>query len=425
LLLAMVTRLYACEAAEEAGLRAEMFSTPVHQAAFAALQATVAEIGQPDIRVVVTRMAGLGVARDVAESLFGDAMTLIQPAPRAGTWAKIVRDQYSDRRVGAMLDDVRSVLNAGRSGDEVRTALEEGVWRLRGDVDVQRRRLWADEIDGVWGAVDAGPVANPRHIDVPWLDLDPIMHGCDPGQLIIIAGRPGSCKSALAQNWAQHVVSEGSPVLYLSLEMPPDELVMRGYAMAAKVPFDAIKARKLTPSQRIRFDEARAEIREWPMFTEYPRKTGFAQLETAISRHVHEHGVRIAFIDHAQRIRAGHSWGGSKTHQMTEIVEDLKDLALMLDTPIVLLSQLNRENEKRADKRPQSSDLKETGALEENADKILLLHRPDLYGDDAATRNEVEVNVSKHRSGQPGKCSLHYQGSYYRLLDRSTREVSS
>lgn len=417
----MTEQARACRDAAQSGLRPAMFQSPLHQCAFAALIESMTEVGVPDLHSAVAVMNRNGVTAEAATRFLRDVTGRGHPAMLARRWAEMIRANWSDRQVVALLTQARSLIDAGTTGDAVIANVEQALWGLRKDLVEDRQVDWEPGAETMMVDLEEGPQSTTARIDVPWYDLYPISGGFEPKQLIIVAGRTGTGKSAWAQNLLQHVAGEGTPAHFLSLELDFRTIQERGLAMAAQVPGTAIHERKLTSNQWGRVRNVFDAWKKMPLFVDCMVGATIAEVEATVARRVYENGVRIAVIDHAQEVIGPKEW--NRTAEISGVVRRVKILADRLEIPIVLLAQLNRENTKRGEKRPQVSDLKDTGTLEELADQVILLHRPSESSDDRTLAADMEVIVGKHRGGPTGSCTLHYIGSQYRVGNRSNREA--
>ena len=256
-------------------------------------------------------------------------------------------------------------------------------------------------------------------------DFDRITAGLQPSDLILIAARPSMGKTALVLNIAQHIaVREKKTVAFFSLEMSKEQLVQR--LLCADAPID---------SQRLRIGELRDD--DWKKLVNaadrlsrskifIDDKPGITVMEMRAKarRLKSEHGLDLLIIDYLQLMQGGVGSGRSENRQqeISEISRSLKALARELDIPIIALSQLSRSVETRADKKPQLSDLRESGSLEQDADIVSFLYREDYYNSSTEKANITEFIIAKHRNGPVGRVELFFEKSFtkFRSLARNT-----
>lgn len=253
-------------------------------------------------------------------------------------------------------------------------------------------------------------------------DINLKLNGYQPSDLVIIAGRPAMGKTAYALSDALHQARLGYPVGIFSLEMSARQLTARLFANYAGIDSNKLSFGTLSKSE---IDTA---VRQQPSFSELPLyiddepSLSLLSLKIKAKKWVREKGVKVIYIDYLQLI-SNNQKGRTRDQEISEISRTLKGLAKELDIPIVALSQLSRGVETRGDKRPMLSDLRESGAIEQDADNVLFLYRPEYYGipqweDGSPTANEVEVIISKFRNGTTGGIITGCQLQYMRFFER-------
>lgn len=236
--------------------------------------------------------------------------------------------------------------------------------------------------------------------------------GLKPGKQIIIAARPSVGKSSLAQQLCLNVAQQGHTAAMFSMEMGCAELTDRTVANLGRVRLDAIGNGKLNQEEWSRVSEAIEAVRGLPMFFDEQPALSLSDIVSRARALKRKHNLKLLAIDYLQLCSSGKG-GDSRHHQIEEISRGLKALAKQLDITIVTLSQLNREVEKRPGGRPVLSDLKESGAIEEDADVVLMLWRHKA-GDMAST---IGCAVPKNRQGRVGEFALHFEGAYQRWAE--------
>lgn len=248
--------------------------------------------------------------------------------------------------------------------------------------------------------------------------LDAKTGGFMPADLVIIAARPSIGKTSLALAIAQNVARKGGTVVFFSLEMPRTAVADR--LICAAVPLDShlLRTRQLTEEQ---WDQALAKaskLAALPIFVD-------DKLQTTAEMWAKARRVRnlaLVIIDYLGMIGDPRRPGSSKAEHLEEVVNRLKAMARDLNVPLIVLSQLSRAPEKRADRRPELADLRDSGGIEQTADTVLLLHRPGFY-DASAPQNEVEVIIAKQRHGPVGTVKLYFDPSTARFRDLERRAI--
>ena len=253
-------------------------------------------------------------------------------------------------------------------------------------------------------------------------DINLKLNGYQPSDLVIIAGRPAMGKTAYALSDALHQARLGYPVGIFSLEMSARQLTARLFANYSGIDSNKLAFGSLTQSEMDVAVSLRPSFNKLPLYIDDEPFLTLLSLKIKAKKWVRERKVKIIYIDYLQLI-SNNQKGRTRDQEISEISRTLKGLAKELDIPIIALSQLSRTVETRGDKRPMLSDLRESGAIEQDADNVLFLYRPEYYGipqweDNTPTTNEVEVIISKFRNGTTGGIIAGCQLQYMRFFER-------
>lgn len=249
-------------------------------------------------------------------------------------------------------------------------------------------------------------------------DLDALTGGLRGGQMIVIAARPGMGKSTIAMDIARHCsITNGLPSLFLSLEMGHNEINMRILSAEAKVALHHLRTGNVTDDDWTRMARRRQDIHDAPLYVDVTPNMSILDVRTKGRRVKQKHGLNLLVVDYLQLMGAGGRKAENRQLEVAEISRQLKLLAGELDVPVIALSQLNRGPEQRQDKKPAVSDLRESGAIENDADMVILLHREDAYEAASARAGEVDVIVGKHRGGAQATITVAAQLHYSRFVD--------
>ena len=256
--------------------------------------------------------------------------------------------------------------------------------------------------------------------------LDKMTSGWQNSDLIIIAARPAMGKTAFVLSMAKKMaVDMKIPVAMFSLEMSNVQLVNRMIVNVCEIPGEKIKSGKLAPYEWVQLDSKINDLYDAPFYVDDTPSLSVFELRTKARRLVREHGVKIILIDYLQLMNASGMAFGSRQEEVSTISRSLKGLAKELNIPIIALSQLNRGVESREGpegKRPQLSDLRESGAIEQDADMVCFIHRPEYYKifEDEKGRSlkgMAEIIIAKHRNGAVGDVLLKFRGEFARFQD--------
>ena len=249
-----------------------------------------------------------------------------------------------------------------------------------------------------------------------FIDLDRMTSGLQAGDLIIIAGRPSMGKTSLALNIAEHAaLSGGLPVGVFSMEMAATQLVMRMIGSVGKLDQHKLRTGRLHDEDWQRLTHAVGKLNEAPIHIDETAALNPLELR-ARARRLHRQYKRLGMIvvDYLQLMSAS-TTGENRATELSEISRSMKSLAKELECPVVALSQLNRSLEQRPNRRPVMSDLRESGALEQDSDVILFIYRDEVYNPDTADKGVAEVIIGKQRNGPIGTVKLAFLGEYTRF----------
>jgi len=253
-------------------------------------------------------------------------------------------------------------------------------------------------------------------VSTGFTELDNLTSGLQKSDLIIIAGRPSMGKTSFAMNIASTVAVEAdAPVAIFSLEMPGEQIAMRLLSSMGRVELGKIRSGDLSDADWPRITSTMSIITQKKnIFIDESSSLNPTDIRARCRRLHREHGLSLVVVDYLQLLQ-GSTQGENRTNEISEISRSLKGLARELNVPIIALSQLNRSVEQRQDKRPVMSDLRESGAIEQDADVIMFIYRDEVYNEDTPDKGVAEVIIRKQRNGPIGKCKLKSNGFIFVL----------
>ena len=342
------------------------------------------------------------------------------------TYAEMVRDTATQRRlldvgnrIKAMVDQREGETTAMLQDAEtlVYGLTQKGV---RGDF-ARAHELVIKGIERLTAAEESG--SGVTGVATGFLDLDRIVGGLQPGNVIVVAARPSMGKTALALGIAEHAaLSQERSVAIFSLEMSGDELIQRLLASTAIVDAGRIRAGRLAPEDWSRIGRAADRLSAARLFIDDSEGVTVGEMRTKTRRLKSREGLDLLVVDYIQLMEGGRRMRDeNRVQEISTISRGLKMLARDLAVPIICVSQLNRAPDARPDKRPMLSDLRESGAIEQDADLVLMLYRDDYYNDDSEEKGVAEVNIAKNRHGPTDRVKLTFRGSYAKF-DNLARE---
>ena len=259
-----------------------------------------------------------------------------------------------------------------------------------------------------------------RGLKTGFRDLDKKTAGFQKGDLIIVGARPAMGKTTFAQNLAYNIASINKKgVLFFSMEMAANEIIDRMISDVSGVDNWKMRTGNLSDDEFQRIGDALAEMDEIPIYIDDTSSMTIVELRNKARRAMHDHDIGIIIVDYLQLIAGSDRYAGNRVQEVTEISRGLKILARELEIPVVALAQLSRSVTGREDPRPVLSDLRESGSIEQDADLVMFLHRPDYYkqNDDNYEETHItELLVAKHRHGAVGKIELYFHPELLRFM---------
>ncbi|MDD5177368.1 MAG: replicative DNA helicase [Sterolibacterium sp.] len=252
-------------------------------------------------------------------------------------------------------------------------------------------------------------------------DLDAMLDGLKGGDLIVIAGRPSMGKTALAINIAENVALAGKPALVFSLEMGDTQLATRSLSSLGGINGKRLASGRMNNDDWDRMTAAIGRLYQVPLYIDQSASLSVSQMRIRARRQMRKTGLALVVIDYLQLMRGE---GNNRNEELGDITRGLKLMARDLDVPVILLSQLSRKCEERMDKRPMLSDLRESGAIEQDADVVAMIYRDDYYNPGSPYAGLAEVLVRKNRMGECGNVQLVFQPEFSRFRDADRNAIA-
>ncbi|MBU8820889.1 AAA family ATPase, partial [Mycolicibacterium goodii] len=269
-----------------------------------------------------------------------------------------------------------------------------------------------DEIDAI---ASQGGIA--RGVPTGFTELDEITNGLHAGQMITVAARPGCGKSTLALDFMRSCsIKHRMASVIFSLEMSKSEIVMRLLSAEARVRLSSMRSGNMTDDDWTRLARRMSEISEAPLYIDDSPNLTMMEIRAKARRLAQKTDLRLIVVDYMQLMTSGKKYE-SRQQEVSDFSRSLKLMAKELDVPVVVISQLNRGPEQRTDKRPMVSDLRESGAIEQDSDMVLLLHRPDAFDRDDPRAGEADLILGKHRNGPTATITVAHQLHYSRFTN--------
>jgi len=348
--------------------------------------------------------------------------TLAKDTPSAANisaYAAIVRERSVLRQLISVGNEISSsgYQTEGRSTEELLDNAERQVFQIaeqgargkQGFVAIKDLLVKAvDRIDTLFQ--QDNPITG---VPTGWSDFDEMTSGLQRGDMVIVAGRPSMGKTTFAMNIAEHAaIKSGLPTAIFSMEMPGESLAMRMLSSLGRIDQHRVRTGKLEDDDWPRLTSAVGLLAEAPMFIDDTPALSPNELRARVRRLAREHGqLGLIVIDYLQLMQV-HGSSENRTNEISEISRSLKALAKEMDVPVVALSQLNRSLEQRPNKRPVMSDLRESGAIEQDADVIVFIYRDEVYNEESPDKGIAEIIIGKQRNGPIGTVRLTFLGQF-------------
>lgn len=366
----------------------------------------LSESGTPYDPVTISEWLG---TRDLLDDAGGLAYigTLAKNTPSAANirhYCKIVKDYSSRRqlmRIGSeIINDATEAENVADAIDNAQ-ALTMGIGEKSASKAPQSA---GDLVKAALADIDQR-MLNRGHISgisTGLADIDRRHDGLQPGDLVIVAGRPSMGKTTLAMNFAENVSLNGGSSLIFSMEMPSKQLIQRSLASVGRFNLQSLRHGDMSDEEQNALTAATGRLSAANMhIIDMPAMSPMA-VRTMARRHKRQHGLDLVVVDYLQLMQAQKSGAQNRAEEIAVISRGLKSLALELNVPVVALSQLSRALEQRPNKRPIMSDLRESGAIEQDADVIIFLYRDEVYNPDTPDAGICEAHTAKFRNGAIG-----------------------
>lgn len=398
------------------------FYRKAHSLIFAAMKALIEREQPIDVVTVAEELSH----RDELDLVGGleyltDLSTQVPSSANVVAYAKIVRERSTLRQLISAASEIsRASFNPGGLGsDDLVQLAEKKVMEISEErpkeggfenVNTLLKKT-VDKIDELFRS-DSDITGLATGIT----ELDERTSGWQGGELIILAARPSMGKTALALNFIEAaILTQQRPALVFSMEMPADSLVMRMLSSMGRIDQGRLRNGQLTEEDWPKLEMAARKLKDKKLFIDDTAGLTPTEVRARVRRIAREHGnPGVIMVDYLQLMHTGGASEG-RTQEISEISRSMKALAKEYDCPVICLSQLNRGVEQRPNKRPMNSDLRESGAIEQDADVILFIYRDEYYNEDSPDKGIAELIIGKQRNGEIGTCRAAFVGKFTRF----------
>lgn len=380
---------------------------------------------------VVTVYASIEKSNEVGQTggigYLGEIANATPSAASVKRYAKIVAERAKLRRLIMAADKISdAAFNSAEAADNQIDSAEAALFALSGACVAETEprsigQVLGPVVDRIQELYDRdGGISG---LETGFADIDSMTDGLQNSDLIILAGRPSMGKSAMALNVAENVALRGELVLVFSLEMAEGQLGQRSLSSIGRLNSMSLRSGRLVDSDWDKMTVALGKLHESPLYIDQGTSATVAQMAGKARRLAKRVGKRLALvvIDYLQLMQAE---GNNRNEELSEITRRLKLMAKNLNCPVICLSQLSRKVEERSDKRPILSDLRESGAIEQDADLVLMMYRDDYYNPESPWAGMAELLIRKQRNGPTGDVKLVFQKEYSRFSDASPQAIA-
>ena len=351
-----------------------------------------------------------------------DLITAVPTSANIKYYAKIVKDNAIRRKMIKLMQDIENECYAGQeSVDVVMDETEKKVFTLLqsrggGGDFVPIRQVVMNALEKIENSAKSS--GNVTGIPTGFMDLDYRTAGLQPSDLILIAARPSMGKTAFVLNIAQYVaLRENLCTAIFSLEMSKEQLVNRMFSLESHVDAQLLRTGKLSDTDWEKLIEGAGAIGNSPLIIDDTPGISIAEMRSKCRKYKLEHDLKLIIIDYLQLMSGSGKSGESRQQEISDISRSLKGLARELSVPVIALSQLSRAVEQRPDHRPMLSDLRESGAIEQDADVVMFIYRDDYYNHDSDDKGVSEIIIAKQRNGPIGTVKLAWLPEHTRFAN--------
>ena len=398
-------------------VRGEDFYRPAHETIFDAVIDLYGRGEPADAITVADELTKRGdLQRIGGQAYLHELVQSVPTAANAGFYAQIVAERAVLRR---LVDAGTKIVQMGRGAGEgnvedIVNRAQAEVYKVADQRGSEDYVPLASTLEETFTEIEVAAGRTDEMIGVPtgFIELDSLTHGLHPGQMIVVAARPAVGKSTLGVDIARAAaIKHGQPAAIFSLEMSRTEITMRILAAEASIQLQNLRKGTLSEDDWKKLARYMGTLSEAPLFIDDSPNMSLMEIRAKARRLSQQHGLKLVIIDYLQLMSSGKKVE-SRQQEVSEFSRALKLLAKELEVPVIAISQLNRGPEQRTDKRPQMSDLRESGSIEQDADVVILLHRDR---DNPEREGEADVIVAKHRNGPTKDIVLAWQGHYSRF----------
>ena len=403
-------------------LRSNDFYRPAHELIYEAIIDLYGRGEPADFVTVADALREKGNLEKVGGAPYlADLIDAVPTAANAGFYAEIVAERATLRR---LVEAGTRIVQLGFAADggEVDAAVNEAQAQVYSVTDRTKSEDYVKLSEVIEPTMDFIEMLQSRGgqvngVPTGFAEFDELTQGLHPGQMIIFAGRPAMGKTTLGMDVMRSAaIHNGMASAIFSLEMDRQEIMMRIMAAEAQVPMSRLRDGTVDDQDWARLALATTRFMDAPLYIDDSANMTLMEIRAKCRRLKQKADLKLVVIDYLQLMSSGKRVE-SRQQEVSEFSRALKLLAKEIEVPVIAISQLNRGNEQRTDKKPMMSDLRESGSIEQDADLIVLIHREDYYEKESARAGEADLIVAKHRNGATKTIPVAFEGHYSRFKD--------
>jgi len=409
---AIATAIERCSASD--------FYRPSHAQIFHAITALYGQGEPADAVTVAEELRRAGALEEVGETAALVSLQSNTPAiSSAGRYARIIEEHALLRRLIGVSSEIAELAfelpeDVSEAVDRAESMVFEVAQRRTTDTVMSLEELLSQSLDRLEELYGRGE--SITGVPTGFHDLDEHLAGLQPSNLLVVGARPSMGKTAFALGIAANAAVQGIPVLFFSLEMSHLEIAQRVLCAEARVDAARMRNGRLLEGDWPKISNAIGRIGNAPLHIDDNPNVTVMDIRARARRMKAREGLGLVVVDYLQ-LMTGRSHAENRQVEISEISRGLKILARELEIPVLALSQLSRNLESRSDKRPMLADLRESGAIEQDADVVMFIYRDEVYNSESSDRGSAEIIVAKHRNGPTGTVELAFVGNYARFAN--------
>ena len=406
-------------------LRPDDFYDPANREIFAAMQTIAGESRPIDLVTLDAEMTRRGRLDAVGGAAY--LIELSQGVPSSANvqaYIRIVDEKATLRRLIAAAERILQDCYAGeKENAEILEEAEKAIYDITMRKGGEELQPIQPVLISTFEKIEQLVKNHGRIEGVPtgYTELDDLLTGLHPGELVLVAGRPAMGKTSIGMNFVENAaIRAGKKAAVFSLEMPAEQLAMRMMCTEARVDMQKVRRGAIDDDEWAKLADALVSIGPASIYVDCTPGITVPEVRSKARRLQLEHGLDLIMIDYLSLMTATGK-NGSRQEEVSQISRTLKGLALELGVPVIALQQLSRAPTGRANHRPLLSDIRESGAIEQDADVVMFIHREDYYDPETPEKNIAELIIAKQRNGSLGTVKLGWKGEYTWFMDLSAR----